>query len=108
MRRLLASLVLASTLGFGGLTLAAPQAGAHEGHDEGAVAVCNWENFAAYGHDGFNWRWIGCNHTLHTGPPEDPGVYHSQWRNGLGTEGHTVRRYRQEAAAYRAWTRCGC
>jgi hypothetical protein len=38
-----------------------PAASAHE---EGAVAVCNWENFEQYGHDGYNWRWMGCNYSL--------------------------------------------
>jgi len=72
---------------------------AHE--QEGAVAVCNWENFTQYGHDGFNWHWIACNHTLHT---SRNGVYHSQWRGGIGTPGHTVTRYKHEAAAFRAYT----
>jgi hypothetical protein len=67
----------------------------------GAVAVCNWENYEAYGHGGLNWRWVACNHTLHGQP------YHSQWRGGLGTPGHTVDRYKREAAAFRAYTGAG-
>ena len=32
--------------------------------EEGAVAVCNWEQFEQWGHDGYNWRWMGCNYSL--------------------------------------------
>jgi hypothetical protein len=37
---------------------------AAQGQERGAMAVCNWENFEQYGHDGFNWRWMGCNYSL--------------------------------------------
>lgn len=83
------------------LLILAVWVGSAFGHSEGAQAVCNWENFSQYGHDGYNWRWIACNHTLHT---SGNGVYHSQWRGGIGTPGHTVRRYKHEAAAFRAYT----
>jgi opacity protein-like surface antigen len=56
MRRLLAVSVLAATLALGASTADAQQ--------EGAVAVCNWDNFTQYGHDGYNWRWMGCNYSL--------------------------------------------
>jgi hypothetical protein len=60
------------------------------GHPEtaaGQVAVCNPD---AYG--GINWRWVECTHQLHG---------HEQWRGGTGTGGHTIGRYRDEAAAFR-------
>jgi hypothetical protein len=63
-----------------------PAASAHE---EGAVAVCNWENFEQYGHDGYNWVWVRCNHTLH----------------GHGYRYHEVAQLRREARAFRAY--CG-
>jgi hypothetical protein len=63
------------------------------------VAVCNWENFEQWGHDGFNWRWMGCNLSLH-------GQY--QCRGGPNTdECYTVAEARYLAAAFRAWTGAG-
>jgi hypothetical protein len=78
--------------------------GPAQAHEEGAVAMCNPATFTQYGHGGYNWRWMLCNHSLHTGPPGAPGVYHTQYRNGLGTPGHTVDAMKREAAAFRAWT----
>ena len=60
-----------------------------EAHEEGAVAVCNWENFEQYGHDGYNWVWIRCNHTLH----------------GHGYRYHSRAQLKREARAFRAY--CG-
>lgn len=60
------------------------------------VAVCNWENFEQYGHDGFNWRWWGCNLSLH-------GQY--QCRGEPNTnQCYTVTEARREVRAFRAWT----
>jgi hypothetical protein len=38
--------------------------GPAQADEEGAVAVCNWDNFTQYGHDGYNWHWMGCNYEL--------------------------------------------
>jgi hypothetical protein len=62
---------------------------AHEGGLIPPVSACNPDAFG-----GFNWRWVGCNHENHL---------HAQWRHGRGTPGHTVRAYRREARAFRAW-----
>jgi hypothetical protein len=60
-----------------------------DAHEEGAVAVCNWADFEQYGHDGYNWVWVRCNHTLH--------------RHGYGY--HPRRQLKAEARAFRAY--CG-
>jgi hypothetical protein len=84
-----ALIVLGIWLGVGLVVAIAliPSAQAHD--DEGAVAVCNWENFEQYGHDGYNWVWIRCNHTLH----------------GHGNRYHEVAQLRREARQFRAY--CG-
>jgi hypothetical protein len=66
-----------------------PPAVAAAFHPEGAVAVCNWANFTQYGHDGYNWVWVRCNHTLH----------------GHGYGYHPRRQLKAEARAFRAY--CG-
>jgi len=82
--------VLAATLTLGavlGLTQPAPA--------NAQVAVCNWENFTQYGHQGFNWRWWGCNLSL-------MGQY--QCRGEPNTdECYTSREAKGEVRAFRAW-----
>jgi hypothetical protein len=73
--------VVAAVVAFSG------PAQAHE--ERGAVAVCNWADFEQYGHDGYNWVWVRCNHTLH--------------RHGYGY--HPRRQLKAEARAFRAY--CG-
>jgi hypothetical protein len=73
-------------------------AAAHDGASTiPPVSVCNPARFSEYGHGGYNWRWIACNHQLHG---------HQRWRNGQGTDRtHTVKKYQAQAAAFRAY--CG-
>lgn len=92
MKHLLAPVLLTCAI-FGGSVVAATGADAQP---EGAVAVCNWEDFEQFGHDGYNWRWWGCNlsligqHQCHGAPNTD--------------QCYTVGEARHDVAAFRAWT----
>jgi hypothetical protein len=90
MRRLLAVSVLAASL-----ALTAP---AHA-DQEGAVAVCNWDNFTQYGHAGYNWHWWGCNLSL---------MGQHQCRGGPNTDVcYTVAEAKRDVRAFRAYTGLG-
>jgi hypothetical protein len=89
MRRLLAVAVLAASL-----ALTAPA----QADTEGAVAVCNWEGFEQYGHDGLNWHWMGCNYSLFS---------RVQCRGADIPRCWTATEAKRDARAFRAYTGLG-
>jgi hypothetical protein len=72
-----------------------PTAAANE---RGAVAVCNWEMFEQYGHDGYNWRWMGCNYSLFGRVQCRGQPIHRCW---------TVGEAKRDVRAYRAYMGIG-
>lgn len=89
MRKIMVGFAVWLVAGLTAFGLCDGHAEAHEGGLIPPVSACNPDAFG-----GFNWRWVGCNHENHL---------HAQWRDGRGTPGHTVRAYRREARAFRAW-----